>query len=153
MKQRGFTIIELIIVIGVIAILATIGTIAWRSIRDGAKRDGIKANITRIKDAVDRYRRDNGEYPYENHTPPICSQQGDARECGQGELASLLVPRYIKELPKKDDGKHYVYRVRARNSANKAAFALLVSLPGGQDCKTGNNAPYSWWSHAPTCDF
>lgn len=59
-KQTGFTIVELLIVIVVVAILATISIVAYNGIqaraRDTMRTDG----IAKIERALELYRVDNG---------------------------------------------------------------------------------------------
>src|SRR5262249_9066036 len=61
--QDGFTLIELIVVILVIGLLATIVVQNLRSATDKAKRVKAQADISQIKSALDRYYLDAGSYP------------------------------------------------------------------------------------------
>lgn len=62
-NRRGFTLVELLIVIIVLAILATITAIGvTRYLEDG--RDSKRAaNATAITEALEKYYDENGEYP------------------------------------------------------------------------------------------
>ena len=62
-SQDGFTLIELMVVILIIGLLATIVVQNLRGATDKAKRVKAQADISTIKTALDRYYLDNGSYP------------------------------------------------------------------------------------------
>ncbi|HEX7483861.1 MAG TPA: prepilin-type N-terminal cleavage/methylation domain-containing protein [Candidatus Saccharimonadales bacterium] len=66
MKQRGFTIVELLIVIVVIAILAAITIVAYNGIQGRAKDSTRLSDMTAIRKALELYKTANGQYPEEN---------------------------------------------------------------------------------------
>jgi prepilin-type N-terminal cleavage/methylation domain-containing protein len=111
--HRGFTVIELIIVIVVIALLATLGSLAWRTARDDAVERKQQTDVVRLQDAIEKYAQDNGEYPFPDTTPPcetVDPFTGNLeRVCLNGELSTVLVPKYISEIPKDKDGQEFQY--------------------------------------------
>ena len=64
-EERGFTIVELLIVIVVIAILAAIVIVAYNGITSRANAATAKANATAVTKVVEAYATDtgNGVYP------------------------------------------------------------------------------------------
>lgn len=66
MKQRGFTIVELLIVIVVIGILAAITIVAYNGIQGRARDSARLSDINAIRKALEVYKSFNGEYPDEN---------------------------------------------------------------------------------------
>lgn len=64
-EERGFTIVELLIVIVVIAILAAIVIVAYNGITSRANAATAKANATAVQKVVEAYATDtgNGLYP------------------------------------------------------------------------------------------
>lgn len=62
-KQTGFTIVELLIVIVVIAILAAISVVAYTGVQDRAEASKTAAAVKAYKDALILYKTDNGVYP------------------------------------------------------------------------------------------
>lgn len=60
--ERGFTIVELLIVIVIIAILAAIVFVAYTSITGRANDSGYKADAASIVKAMEVYNADNGSY-------------------------------------------------------------------------------------------
>ncbi len=63
MKQKGFTLIELIIVIAIIGILAAIAIPNYINFQNRAKDSGIKESLGAYRTALAMYFGDNGSYP------------------------------------------------------------------------------------------
>ena len=59
----GFTLIEIMVVILILGLLATIVVQSLRGAADKAKRTKAQADLAEIKTALDRYYLDNGYYP------------------------------------------------------------------------------------------
>jgi len=62
-KKRGFTMVELMIVIAIISVLATIIIPKMSGARDSSKLEACKLNLRHIATAVSMYMNDNGEAP------------------------------------------------------------------------------------------
>lgn len=61
--RRGFTLVELLVVIGVIAILVGIAIPALSGVRRNAQRANTKNLITELGLAIENYQLDFGDYP------------------------------------------------------------------------------------------
>ncbi|HSW91154.1 MAG TPA: type II secretion system protein [Candidatus Saccharimonadales bacterium] len=61
--QPGFTIVELLIVIVVIAILAAITVVAYNGSQSRAKQARIQADLSSVQELVESYKVMNGTYP------------------------------------------------------------------------------------------
>ena len=61
--EEGFTLIEIMVVILILGLLATIVVQSLKGATDKAKRTKAEADISEIKTALDRFYLDNGYYP------------------------------------------------------------------------------------------
>jgi|LSQX01.1.fsa_nt_gb prepilin-type N-terminal cleavage/methylation domain-containing protein len=62
-RNNGFTIVELLIVIVVIAILAAISIFAYNGIQQRARETAIKTDFSNATKKIHIYQVDNGKYP------------------------------------------------------------------------------------------
>jgi prepilin-type N-terminal cleavage/methylation domain-containing protein len=93
-SQKGFTLIEILVVIGMIAILATIVLIAINPARQFQQgRDTQRtSNVNAILNAIGQYTADNkGTLPGSIPTSPTTADAGT--------LCSSLMPTYLPSLP------------------------------------------------------
>lgn len=106
-KQSGFTIVELLIVIVVIAILAAITIVAYNGIQARATFSTYKSDITSINKAILMYYADNGAYP--GH---LASGSGCWTNISTQNFISGLTPKYMTNLPLTPNGSsdnYYAY--------------------------------------------
>ncbi|HEU4830791.1 MAG TPA: fibronectin type III domain-containing protein, partial [Candidatus Saccharimonadales bacterium] len=59
----GFTMIELLVVVAIIGILATIGIVSFSNIQAGARDSQRSSQVTVLSEALEKYYEANGEYP------------------------------------------------------------------------------------------
>lgn len=108
-SQKGFTLIEILVVIGMIAILATVVLIAINPARQFAQGRNSQrtSNVNAILNAIGQYVADNkGDLPpsvaaLAVNTP---TQIGDG--IGQVDLCTDLISTYIPLLPTDPDSTH-----------------------------------------------
>lgn len=87
-KQKGFTIVELLIVIVVIGILAAITIVAYNGIQQRARDSERQAEMKSVEKALEMYYVDNGGYPTCSGTTYITG--GTAAGCSVVNLSSAL---------------------------------------------------------------
>lgn len=79
LRTRGFTLIELMVVMAVIALLTTIALPQYFKHVDVAKERVLRANLEMVRDAIDKFYADKNQYP--------------------ASLADLVKQRYLKTPP------------------------------------------------------
>ncbi len=62
-RSGGFTLIELIVVVAIIGILATIAVPAMRTAPQRAREAALKENLFTIRSCIDQFHADRGRYP------------------------------------------------------------------------------------------
>jgi len=138
-KRRGFTLIEILVVIVVIAILATlVAPNVFRNVGT-AKSTTAKAQIEMLGGALDQYRLDNGTYP--------SSDQGlaalMARPVTEPMPTNWNGPYLRKEVPNDPWGRPYIYRNPGENNTN--GYDLLSYGADGKPGGEGEDADVTSW--------
>jgi general secretion pathway protein G len=62
-SERGFTLIELMVVMTIIVTLATVGLVQYRQSVTFAKESVLKDQLFALRDAIDQYYADKNQYP------------------------------------------------------------------------------------------
>ncbi|MBC7869078.1 prepilin-type N-terminal cleavage/methylation domain-containing protein [Candidatus Saccharibacteria bacterium] len=152
--RRGFTIVELLIVIVVIGILAAISIVAYSGIQDRARYSSYRSDIGNINKAIMLYAVDNGAYPT-NGVPAggVATNVGT----GTGNFISGLTPTYLSKIPDTQNwsnGANYYAYIWSANGANYKIIRVVpsgsvpaVELIGNIDIDpTRGNRSWGYWS-------
>jgi general secretion pathway protein G len=62
---RGFTIIELMVVVSLIVVLASIGLMSYQTSVQRGREAVLREDLFRMRDAIDQFYVDKGKYPTE----------------------------------------------------------------------------------------
>ncbi|HJZ11883.1 MAG TPA: type II secretion system protein, partial [Acidobacteriota bacterium] len=62
-NQKGYTLIELLIVLAIIGLLVSIALPRIRDAQQRAKEAVLRENLFRIRETIDQYKGDKGKYP------------------------------------------------------------------------------------------
>jgi len=84
MKKRGFTLIEMLVVVGILAVLAAVLFPVFASVRENGRRAACQSNLKQIGLAMQQYLQDNDHrYPPTNiefpRPYPLLAYVGDSR--------------------------------------------------------------------------
>jgi len=77
--EGGYTLLELMIVVTIVAILATLAEPMWKDSVTRAREAGLKQTLFTMRDVLDQYRADHGKYP--------------------PALADIVSAGYLRQLP------------------------------------------------------
>ncbi|MDM8546358.1 type II secretion system major pseudopilin GspG [Candidatus Venteria ishoeyi] len=132
-RQSGFTLMELLIVMAIIAMLAGLAVPNIIDSFGGAQRDGAKGQISALETALDSYRLDVGKYPA-NLDALIKNPGSNKRWNGP----------YLKKqsLPQDPWGNDYQYRKPGRHNN---PYDLYSMGPDGQEGGEGENEDIVSW--------
>lgn len=91
-NKRGFTLVELLIVIVVIAILAAISIVAYNGIQDRARNTTAAESASQLRTKVEAYNSIVGSYPAGATVAALASNLDDERE---SELDAALQDKMV----------------------------------------------------------
>ncbi|KKQ24404.1 MAG: General secretion pathway protein G [Candidatus Woesebacteria bacterium GW2011_GWA1_37_8] len=118
LNSRGFTLMELLVTIGIIAILSAISLFAIAGSRKSSRDAKRKADLESIRTALELYRSDCGEYPAGIAVnSPLLS--GAVPPCSAGGI------RYLEKVPGDPvNSATYAYT----RSASRVSYTLCSRL-------------------------
>ncbi len=119
-REDGFTLVELMVVLVILGLLATIVIINVLPAADRAKLTTAHASVTQIEQAIEMYNLNNHRYP--------TSEEG---------LPALVTSRLLRRLDKDPWGNDFVYRQPGRNGR---AFDVYSLGADGREGGNGDNA-------------
>ena len=103
--QKGFTLIELMVVIVIIGLLSTFVILNVLPSQDKAMVEKVRADVALIEQAVEMYRLDNLVYPTTDQGLEALTKKPD----GLARPERYRPDGYVKRLPDDPWGKAYQY--------------------------------------------
>lgn len=117
-KKLGFTLVEMLVVISIIAILSTVLAGGYSNSQKSARDASRKLNLKSISDALNSYYADNGIYPEE-----------DSLVDNNGEFISDNII-YMKKVPV-ETGR--MVPIDYNLGLSKKSFRLFTNLENDED--------------------
>lgn len=144
MQQRGFTLVEMLIVITVILLITSVGMFSYSEASKRSRDTDRQADLRTLQAAVELYKKQNGQYPAGCRGDNQWSGQiGTQYACADGSNQYIvgLAPTYIPALPNDkhlngtDSGYVYVtnqqktvYKIEARKTVEAETVGNLHPL-------------------------
>ena len=129
--ERGFTLIELIIVLSIIGLLVGLALPTYRSSTVRAREAVLKENLFILRKLIDQYAQDKGKYP--------------------ASLQTLVQESYLRAIPVDPMTRESTTWVEVRELPSPED-PMLTEIPGVIDVKSGSEtkspldgSPYNTW--------
>ncbi len=94
--SKGFTLVELLIVVIILAILAAIVFPQFSSSTNDAKAAALQSNLTNIRSAIEFYYQEHGEYPGANIATGATCGVGAAVAAGAANSEEALIAQLTR---------------------------------------------------------
>lgn len=123
--KHGFTLIELLVVLAILATLLTIAVPRYFSSVDKAKEASLKQNLLVMRDAIDKFHADHGQYPT--------------------SLEALAKGRYIRFVPEDPITQSKETWVLVKPSGEDEESKLIYDVRSGASGSSLEGSAYASW--------
>jgi general secretion pathway protein G len=127
-SDRGFTLIEILIVITLIVVLASMGMASYTNSVRRAREAVLREDLFRIRDAIDQFYADKNKYPQ--------------------TLADLVSEKYLREIPKDpmtNSADTWTVVPAEADPANPAAEPGVYDVKSGSEDTSLDGSRYADW--------
>lgn len=131
--NKGFTLVELLVVITILGILATIGLTAFTSAQMRGRDTQRKSDLKQVASSMELYYSDYGSYPGSSNGKILGCPSTTNTPCtwGTGQFTDGKTV-YFRVLPK-DPATNSYYYYRVVNGSSGQKFQLFAHLENTQD--------------------
>lgn len=140
MNKKGFTLIEILVVVAIIGVLATISLMALNTSRAKARDARRIEDVRKIALALEQYTADNGDYPV------VAFARSNTKTNSAWLVLEEKLSPYIAKLPVdpiNDSSFYYQYQREHRLSGDRImiVFQLEKLDPGFSGASFGGKNP------------
>jgi len=129
-RTRGFTLLELVTAMTILALLTSVGIVGYRHQTKVARESVLKEDLFQLNHSLEQYRADRGKYP---------SSIGRLRELG-----------YLRDIPADPmtgSRDTWVTELEAQDPDNPEAEVGIFRIRSGSTDVGSNGIPYNEWSY------
>lgn len=120
-NATGFTLVELMIVVSIIGILATIAAPSYQASLTKARETVLRQDLFTLRELLDHHRADQGKYP--------------------SSLAGLVATGYLRALPKDP----FTNSSSSWQEMSEPTEGGIFDVYSGSDLIGTNGIPYNKW--------
>ena len=125
---RGFTLIEVLIVVTLIVVLASVGMATYQNSVRRAREAVLREDLFRMRDAIDQYYADKNKYPQ--------------------SLQDLVSSGYLREVPKDpmtDSADTWTTVPAEMEAGNPTAEPGVYDVKSGSEATSMDGSRYADW--------
>jgi len=114
-RRRGFTLMEVLLVLLLLAFLGSMAVLAIGGVRDKANRDSVRSQFATLKQAIDYFNLNANRYPQslDELAMPTPMPNGQAEK-----------PALTKPVPLDPWGNAYMYQTPGRDGSDYEIWSL-----------------------------
>ena len=126
-RSRGFTLMELLVVMTVIALLSSVGIVGYRHSMKVSKEAVLKENLFQLNHALEQFKADQGRYP--------------------GAISLLREKYYLREIPRDPmTGSRDTWRAELESDGEgQDSEPGIIRIRSGSEELDQNGIPYGEW--------
>lgn len=126
MGRRGFTVIELLVVLAAVGLLLAVAAPRYVQHLDVAREVTLKEDLRAMRDAIDKFYSDQGRYP--------------------GALEELVTKRYLRAVPVDPlTGSSSSWKVVAPSNGSNTQDAGVFDVRSGANGQARDGSHYAAW--------
>ena len=128
MRARGFTLIEVMIVVTLLVVLASVGMPIYQNAVRRSREAVLKEDLWRMRDAIDQYYADKTKWP--------------------ASLQDLVSEGYLREVPKDpitDSAETWITEPADADPSNPAAEPGIDNVKSGAEGNSLDGSSYADW--------
>jgi general secretion pathway protein G len=127
-RPNGFTLLELVVIMTIVALLTTVGLVGYREKVRSAKEAVLREDLFQFNHSLDQYRADRGKYP--------------------SSLNALVEYGYLRALPvdpMTQSRDTWQTEMEPPDPDNQDAELGIYRVRSGSPDKGSNQIPYNEW--------
>ena len=123
-KKKGFTLLELLVVVSIIALLSVVVIAALNTAKAKGADSAVKADMANLKTQIELYLADKGSYASSNHSENYCSTVA-----ANNIIADPIIQQVLNYANKATGGSIVSNQYRSTKcAAASLSYAIAIAL-------------------------